>query len=197
MNQRKNQKNKNPIIGGRKFKEDKLMNNDKLKQIIFILVVIIVLLFTTLAIVITTHRTQKQPVPPTNIIISDTITNIIYDTIYFKEYKTVKFSTTDTIVIDSVKIDSIFVEVPISVYQLDTVFQTDSTRLDLHIINSGFEVKLDSLYYKLEYRQAPPVVPKKNYFREHFRFGLGVSAGYGFFTKQPDIFVGLGFYYVF
>lgn len=193
----KKQKNKNLIIGGMKFKRQTFMTNDKLKQIIYILVATIVILFTTLAIVVTNHRT-KQPVPqPKTIIVSDTITNIIYDTVFINHYKTVKLQLTDTLIIDSVRIDSIFVQVPISVYQLDTVFETDSTRLDLHIINSGFDVKLDSLYYRLEYRQAPPVVPKKNYFREHFRFGVGVSAGYGFFTKQPDIFVGLGFYYCF
>ena len=174
------------------------MTNDKLKQIIFCLVVTIVILFTTLAIVVTNHRTRKQPVPPTKtIIVSDTITNVIYDTVQIKEYKTVKLSVTDTLYIDSVKIDSVFVEVPISVYKLDTTFCTDTTRLDLFIQNSGFDVKLDSLYYRFEYRQAPPVVPKKNYFKEHFRFGVGVSAGYGFFSKQPDIFVGLGFYYCF
>ena len=172
------------------------MNNDKLKQILFILVVIIVLLFTTLAIVITTHRTRKQPVTPKTIIISDTITQVIYDTIYIKEYKTVKLPVTDTLIKDSIIIDSIFVQVPISTYELDTVFQTDTTILNIHIQNSGFDVKLDSLYYRLEYT-IPPVVPKKNYFREHFRFGVGVSAGYGFFSKQPDIFVGLGFYYCF
>ena len=173
------------------------MTNDKLKQIIFILVVTVVILFTTLAIVITTHR-GKQPVPPQKtIIITDTISKVVYDTVYIKEYKTVKLPVRDSIVIDSVRIDSIFVQVPISVYKLDTTFCTDTTRLDLHIINSGFEVTLDTLYYGLKYRQAPPVVPKKNYFREHFRFGVGVSAGYGFFTKKPDIFVGLGFYYVF
>ena len=171
------------------------MTNNKLKQIIFILVATIVILFTTLAIVVTNHRT-KQPEPNT-IIISDTLTNIVYDTVYLERYKTVKFPTTDTLIKDSIRIDSVLVEVPISVYKLDTVFQTDTTRLDLHIINSGFEVKLDSLYYRLEYKPVPPVVPKKNYFRDHFRFGLGVSAGYGFFSKQPDIFVGLGFYYCF
>lgn len=172
------------------------MTNDKFKQIIFILFVIIIILFTTLAIVATSHRT-KQPETKT-IVITDTISKVVYDTIYIKEYKTVKLPTTDTLYIDSVKIDSIFVEVPISVYKLDTTFfTTDSTRLNLFIQNSGYDVKLDSLYYRLEYRQAPPVVPKKNYFKDHFRFGIGVSAGYGFFSKQMDIFVGLGFYYVF
>ena len=174
------------------------MTNDKLKQIIFILVVIVVILFTTLAIVVTNHRTRKQPVPePKIIIISDTISKVVYDTVFIKEYKTVKLPVTNTIVIDSVKIDSVFVEVPISEYKLDTTFTTDSTRLDLFIQNSGFNVKLDSLYYRLEYKPTQPVLPKKNYFRDHFRFGVGVSAGYGFFSKQPDIFVGLGFYYVF
>ena len=198
MNQRKNQKNKNPIIGGRKFKEETFMTNDKLKQIIFCLVVTIVLLFTTLAIVLTNHRTRKQPEPqPQIIVITDTITQVIYDTVHIKEYKTVKLPVTDTLYRDSVRIDSILVEVPISVFKLDTTFCTDTTRLDLFIQNSGYDVKLDSLFYKFEYRQAPPVVPKKNYFRDHFRFGVGVSAGYGFFTKKPDIFVGLGFYYVF
>ena len=173
------------------------MNNDKLKQIIFILVATVVILFTTLAIVVTNHRT-KQPVPTTKtIIITDTLTQVIYDTVYLKEYKTVKLPTTDTLIKDSLIIDSVFVEVPISVYKLDTTFTTDTTRLNLHIINSGFEVKLDSLYYRLEYKPTSPVVPKKNYFRDHFRFGVGVSAGYGFFTRKPDIFVGLGFYYVF
>lgn len=193
---RKNQKNKNPKIGGKKYKKTNIMNNDKLKQILFILVVIIVLLFTTLAIVITTHRTRKQPEQKT-IIISDTISKVVYDTVYIKEYKTVKFPIIDTLIKDSIRIDSVFVEVPISTYRLDTTFCTDTTNLNIHIINSGFNVSLDSLYYKLEYRQATPVLPKKNYFRDHFRFGVGVSAGYGFFSKQPDIFVGLGFYYVF
>ena len=173
------------------------MTESKLKQIIFILVATIIILFTTLAISITNHRVKSKQPEPKTIIVSDTITNIIYDTVFIDHFVTKKLQLTDTIVIDSVKIDSVFVEVPISVYKLDTTFCTDSTRLNLFIQNSGYDVKLDSLYYKLEYRQVPIKLPKKNYFREHFRFGIGVSAGYGFFTKKPDIFVGLGFYYVF
>ena len=172
------------------------MTNDKLKQILFILVVIIIILFTTLAIVVTNHRVQPKPETKT-IVITDTISKVVYDTVYIDNYKTVKLPVTDTLIKDSIIIDSVFVQVPISVYQLDTVFKTDSTRLDLHIINSGYDVKLDSLYYRLEYKPTPVKLPKKNYFREHFRFGVGVSAGYGFFTKQPDIFIGVGVYYTF
>ena len=169
------------------------MTNDKLKQILFILVVIIIILFTTLAIVITNHRV-KQPVPPQKtIIITDTISKVVYDTVYIKEYKTVKLPTTDTLYIDSVKIDSIFVEVPISVYQLDTVFKTDTTRLDLHIINSGFSVTLDTLSYKFTYSPTPPVIKKKRH-RVGFYIGPAVGVGYDWTTGKvlPSVGIGIG-----
>ena len=166
--------------------------NDKLKQIIFILVVIVVLLFTTLAIVITTHRTRKQPVPPTKtIIVTDTLTNIVYDTVYLERYKTVKLQLTDTLIIDSVRIDSVFVQVPISTYKLDTTFTTDSTRLDLFIQNSGFDVTLDTLSYKFTYSPTPPVIKKKRH-----RFGIfvgpSVGVGYDYLNNKPVPTVGIG-----
>lgn len=187
---RKNQKNKNLIIGGRKFKKQISMT-DKLKQIIFILLVTIIILFTTLTIVATSHRT-KQPEPKT-IIISDTISKVVYDTIYIKEHKTVKLPVTDTLYIDSVKIDSIFVEVPISTYKLDTVFKSDTTRLDLFIQNSGYEVKLDSLYYRLEYQPTPPKLPKKRH-RFGIYIGPAVGVSYDWTTGKvlPSVGVGVG-----
>ena len=167
------------------------MTNDKLKQIIFILVVIIVILFTTLAIVLTNHRT-KQPVPPQKIIIiTDTITNVVYDTIYIDHYKTVKLPITDTLIIDSVRIDSIFVEVPISVYKLDTTFTTDTTQLNLFIQNSGFNVSLDTLTYKFTYQPTPPVIKKKIH-RFGFYVGPSVGVGYDYLNNKPIPTVGIG-----
>lgn len=169
------------------------MTNDKLKQIIFILVVIIVILFTTLAIVVTNHRVKpKQPETKT-IVITDTISKLVYDTIFVKEYKTVKLPVTDTLIIDSVKIDSIFVEVPISVYKLDTTFCTDSTRLDLSIQNSGYDVTLDSLYYRLQYTPTPPVIKKKRH-RFGFYIGPAVGVGYDWTTGKtlPSVGIGVG-----
>ena len=166
------------------------MTNDKLKQIIFILFVIIIILFTTLAIVVTNHRVKSKQPEPKTIIISDTITNVIYDTVFIDHYKTVKLPLTDTLYIDSVRIDSIFVEVPISVYQLDTVFKTDTTRLDLHIINSGYDVSLDTLSYKFTYQ---PVIKKKRH-----RFGIfvgpAVGISYDWTTGKtlPSVGVGIG-----
>ena len=170
------------------------MTNDKLKQILFILVVTIVILFTTLAIVVTNHLTRKQPVPPQKtIIISDTISKVIFDTVFIDHFVTKKLQLTDTLYIDSVKIDSIFVEVPISVYQLDTTFKTDTTRLDLHIINSGYDVTLDTLSYKFTYQPTPPVVPKKRH-RFGFYIGPAVGISYDWTTGKtlPSVGIGIG-----
>ena len=168
------------------------MNETKIKYLIITLITIIFILITTLAIVITNHRVQPKPEQKT-IVITDTISKVVFDTVYIKEYKTVKLPTTDTLYIDSVKIDSVFVEVPISVYKLDTVFQTDTTNLNIHIQNSGYDVKLDSLYYRLEFKPTPPVIKKKRH-----RFGIfvgpAVGISYDWTTGKvlPSVGVGIG-----
>ena len=135
---------------------------------------------------------------PKTIYLTDTITNVLYDTVFLVEYKTVKLPIHDTlnqtIIRDSLRIDSIFVEVPISKFQLDTTFTTDTTSLNIRIQNSGYAVTLDTLSYNFKYTPRPP---KTNFFKEHFKFGAGVSTGFGVFSKKPDIFVGVGLYYTF
>ena len=134
---------------------------------------------------------QSQPV-----ILSDTITKVIYDTLFIDHFETVKLRTTDTLTIinDSIRIDSVFVQVPISVYKFDSTFTTDTTSLNIRIQNSGYNVKLDSLSYSFTYR---PTHQKSNFFKDHFKFGAGIGTGFGVFSKKPDIFLGAGFYYCF
>lgn len=163
---------------------------------ILILAVIYLLLF----FLVKTNRTcqviQEKQLQP--IIITDTITNVLYDTVFLVEYKTVKLPIHDTlnqiIIRDSLRIDSVFVEIPISKFQLDTTFTTDTTSLNIRIQNSGYAVKLDSLYYHFEYTPTPK---KTNFFKEHFKFGAGVSTGFGVFSKKPDVFLSIGLYYTF
>ena len=144
---------------------------------------------------------QEARKQPKTIYLTDTIVNVEWDTVYLERYKTIKLPVVDTTVYyitdTVVRLDSIEVEVPISKYSVDTTFFTDTTQLNLSIRNSGFNVKLDSLSYKFEYTPTSIKLPKKNYFREHFKFGVGAGAGYGCFSKQPDIFIGGGFYYCF
>ena len=163
---------------------------------IFLLAVIYLLLF----FLVNTNRqsqvvSDKQLQP---VILTDTIVNVVYDTVYLERYKTVKLPVVDSTVYyitdTVVRLDSIEVEVPISKYSVDTTFFTDSTQLNLSIRTSGYEVKLDTLSYSFTYK---PTKIKTNYFRDHFRFGLGIGTGYGCFSKKPDIFLGVGFYYCF
>ena len=141
---------------------------------------------------------QEARKQPKTVYLTDTLTNVVYDTIFIDHFETVKLPVVDTLVYciaDTVtRVDSIEVEIPISKYSVDTTFSTDSTQLNLSIRNSGFNVTLDSLYYRLEYRPTPK---KTNFFRDHFRFGLGIGTGYGCFTRKPDVFIGGGFYYCF
>ena len=168
-----------------------------MKEIIksmFILTVIYLLLF----FLVNTNRTcqviQEKPSQP--IIISDTLTQVIYDTIFIDHFETVKLPVTDTLILinDSIRIDSVFVEVPISIYKFDTTFKSDTTSLNIRIRNSGYAVTLDTLSYNFKYTPRPP---KTNFFKEHFKFGAGISTGFGVFSKKPDIFVGVGLYYTF
>ena len=141
---------------------------------------------------------QEARKQPKTVYLTDTITNVLYDTVFLVEYKTIKLPIHDTlnqtIIRDSLRIDSVFVEIPISKYSVDTTFTTDTTVFNLSIRNSGYAVTLDTIFYNFKYTPRPP---KTNFFKEHFKFGAGVSTGYGCFSKQPDIFVGVGLYYTF
>ena len=172
------------------------MNKSKLNKIVFILVITNVIFFTIFSII--TYR-RVQPVPqPKTITVTETLTNVVYDTVFFNHFETVKLPVVDTTICyitDTVtRVDSIEVEIPISKYKLDTCFTTDTTQLNLSIRNSGYAVTLDTIFYNFKYTPRPP---KTNFFRDHFRFGLGAGAGYGCFSKKPDVFLGVGFYYCF
>ena len=161
---------------------------------IFLLAVIYLLLFFLFKTNRTCQVIQEKPLQP--VVITDTLTQVMYDTLFIEHFETVKLPVVDTLTIinDSLRIDSVFVEVPISVYKFDSTFTTDTTSLNIRLQNSGYDVKLDSLSYRLEYTPTPK---KTNFFRDHFRFGVGIGTGYGCFTRKPDVFVGGGFFYCF
>ncbi len=142
------------------------------------------------------QKTQEKPLQP--VVITDTLINVVYDTLFIDHFETVKLPVVDTLVYyitdTVVRVDSIEVEIPISKYQLDTTFSTDTTCLNIRIQNSGYNVKLDTLSYLFEYT---PTHQKTNFFKEHFKFGAGVSTGFGVFSKKPDVFLGIGVYYIF
>ena len=136
------------------------------------------------------QKSQEKPEPKT-IVISDTITKVVYDTLFIDHFETVKLPVVDTLTIinDSIRIDSVFVEVPISIYKFDTCFTTDSTNLNIMIRNSGFNVTLDSLSYSFTYRPTKINKTKKI----HWFIGPSIGLGYDFTTGKfiPTIGIGL------
>ena len=166
------------------------------KETVKTFVITTLILLVVLLSIKTEKCYQEARKQPKTIIITDTLTQVLYDTLFFDHFETVKLRTTDTLTLinDSIRVDSVFVEVPISIYKMDTTFTSDSTVLNIFVQNKGFEVTLDSLSYYFEYTPTPK---KSNFFKDHFRFGAGVSTGYGFFTRKPDVFLGVGVYYTF
>lgn len=133
---------------------------------------------------------QEARKQPKTVYLTDTITNVLYDTVFLVEYKTVKLPIHDTInqtiIRDSLRIDSVFVEIPISKFQLDTTFTTDTTVFNLSIRNSGYAVKLDSLSYSFTYR--PTKTKKTRWF-----IGPSLGIGYDFTTGKLVPTIGIGF----
>ena len=170
------------------------MKKETIKTVVITTLILLVVLLS----IKTEKCYQEARKQPKTVYLTDTIVNVEWDTVYLERYKTVKLPIADTTVkyiTDTVtRVDSVEVEVPISKYSVDTTFVTDSTVFNLYIRNSGFNVTLDTISYKFEYT---PTHHKTNFFKEHFKFGLGVSSGYGVFSKKPDIFLGIGFYYCF
>ena len=167
-----------------------------MKEIIKSMLILTVIYLLLFFLVKTNRQSQVIQEKPETVYLTDTITKVVYDTLFIDHFETVKLPVTDTLILinDSIRIDSVFVEVPISIYKFDTTFKSDTTQLNLSIRNSGYAVTLDTLSYNFKYTPRPP---KTNFFKEHFKFGLGAGAGYGCFSKQIDVFVGVGLYYIF
>ena len=151
--------------------------------------VIVMLAILVVVLSIKTEKCyQEARKQPKTVFISDTLTQVMYDTVFVEHFETVKLPVVDTLILinDSIRVDSLFVEVPISIYKLDTTFTTDTTRLDLFIQNKGYNVKLDSLSYSFTYR---PNKTKKI----HWFIGPSLGLGYDFTTGKliPTIGIGL------
>ena len=160
-----------------------------MKEIVKSMLILTVIYLLLFFLVKTNRQSQVIQEKPETVYLTDTITQVMYDTIFIDHFETVKLPVVDTVTIinDSIRVDSVFVEVPISVYRFDTTLTTDTTRLDLFIQNKGFNVTLDTLSYRLEYT---PTKTKKT----HWFIGPSLGLGYDFTTRKlvPTIGIGIG-----
>lgn len=120
------------------------------------------------------------------ITITDTITDLAYDTVYFSHFDTVQLPA--VVINDTfVQVDSVYVQIPISTYQYDTIISDTNYTTSLKAVVSGFGVSFDSLYLNTKImRQEPKNTPK-------WYENICPSAGVGFGTGGFGFFVGIGY----
>ena len=117
--------------------------------------------------------------------VTDTITEFHPDTIYFSRFDTVQLPAVvinDTLV----KIDSVFVQIPINTYQYDTIITDTNYETSLKAVVSGFGVTMDSLY--LNTKIMPQRVKKQPWYGN-----IVPAVGVGFGTGGFGVFAGLGY----
>lgn len=118
--------------------------------------------------------------------ITDTITDLAYDTVYFSHFDTVHLPAVvinDTLI----QVDSVYVQIPISTYQYDTIISDTNYTTSLKATVSGFGVSFDSLYLNTKIMQQEPKNTPKWY------ENICPSAGVGFGTGGFGFFVGIGY----
>ena len=116
--------------------------------------------------------------------INDTITQWQPYDVHHYRTDTAYLPVIDTI-LDTVT-DSVFVEVPISLYRYDTTIVDSNYETSLKAVVSGFGVTMDSLYLNTKIMQQEAIlVPKQR------RLGIGAGLMYG----TGGIGIGVGIFY--
>lgn len=114
---------------------------------------------------------DKYEEPEPEIIFLD---SLIYDTVFVETTEIVKLPIIDTVFCtDTLKLqDSIFVEVPISIYNFDTTLN----KTHINLICEGFNVRLNSLLIeRINVAQKQEKAVNKWYNNLGFGVGLGVT----------------------
>lgn len=153
----------------------------------WVLLVILDLLFIFTAYKAYTLKHDVEYITTTDtIFVSDTITNLQYDTVYFSHYDTaflpVVINDTTTVV----KVDSVFVQIPISTYHYDTTITDTNYTTQFSATVSGFNVTVDTCTINTK---IMPVQFKKQPFWHNIVPAVGI--GYG--TAGWGAFVGIGY----
>ena len=153
--------------------------NDVIRLVLRALIVVVGIII--ICLLLTPKNEEKEAIA---LVKNDTV--VVHDTIV-KKIKEVKYK--EIRIIDTVYLTSN--SIPIEQKQY-----TDSIA-DIYI--SGFEPTIDSINYHIPYQTVyvDKVIEiekerKAKWYEDRFVVTAGVSAGYGIFTKQPDVYVGIG-----
>ena len=142
--------------------------------------------------VVALERKLHTPVEP--VVVTDTIVDWQYDTVYRYDTKVVKLPIHDTTVcVDSVfATDSVYVEVPMYRYIYDTTLTDTHSTTHLHAKLSGFAVNVDTL--NVSTTITPIVVKEKIPWYKRFRPSVGVGVGTTFKGEATvGVYAGVGY----
>ena len=143
------------------------------------------------------------------IIVGVLIGSLVYN--YFNpktETKVVYMNKLDTVVVTKIQSDTVYVNKYIDRFKIDTIYLADnsSNKVDTsqiyHYNDSVIDIdlqakKLDWLKYNIHAKDTVTYYQTKieyMYKRETYPrlyYGVGIGFGYGLFSKQADLFVGL------
>lgn len=166
------------------------------QNIIYGAICAIVGAIVTLALTVLTYPTTTNE-SVREVVRTDTVTNIVTvrDTITVERLKPV---FTQVIRRDTIPADTVLLTERMS---YDVEVNNDSISGNIRAVLSGVNPSLDSLSYRFNIPtrtitntvETEKIVTKKT----HLNYGVGVMAGYGFFSKRPEIvggvFIGYSF----
>lgn len=120
---------------------------------------------------------KRLHVEPEPVVVTDTIVDWKYDTVWFDTVKIVKLPVHDTTVcVDSVyATDSIYVEVPMYKYIYDTTLTTEHSSTRLEVKLSGYDVNIDTLTATTTI--TPTIIQETIPWYKRFRPSFGIGVG--------------------
>lgn len=144
----------------------------------------------TLALCVLTYH----PTPVSESVRESKRTEIRTDTIRLTD--TIRIEKLKPILTEVIRVDTVKADTVLQVTRQDYSVEVsnDSIQGEIYASISGISPSLDSLSYRFdlpvktitEKVEVERIVKQKT----HLSYGLGVGAGYGIFTKKPDVYVG-------
>lgn len=137
---------------------------------------------------------KKLHATPDPVVVTDTIIDWQYDTVYRYNTKVVKLPIHDTtICIDSIySTDSVYVEVPMYKYKYDTILKDTHSTTRLQATLSGYDVNIDTLNVTTT---ITPIIIKENIkWYKRFRPSVGIGIGTTFKGEATvGVYAGVGY----
>ena len=163
---------------------------------------LVLLLFTIWLIMFTAPKFIDVLNPPEIIEKTDTIVVVRSDTFTIEKPQPVKIITKTKTIRDTlvtVENDTVVIDVPqeAKIYEGDTL-STDGVKVAWRANISGYRPSLDTLSFNI-HRNDTTIIKEitKMKWKKGFKVVPNVSVGYGIIQRKPDVYVGVGFSYIF